>query len=226
MRAILTTLAGLALLQGTEQARYLRVTSTGTATECTFTTERSGAGWTIASVTGRALTVTARYDASGTLLGAEAALGSGDAKKTAVVTVADGRARVQRPGLEAQEFDVPPGVIVTSAPDWTDTFRICRLWDRKKTGRQEFPGLWIHPVQPAQRPTFTAERTGGASLDHQGRKLELERLSIRLRGNSAYAAWADPEGRMIKLVSLPFKEGSTVLVLEGFEASAAALKPE
>lgn len=226
MRAFLTTLAGLALLQGTEQARYLRVTSRGTATECTFTTERSTAGWTIASVTGRALTVTARYDASGALLGAEAGLGSGDAKKTAVVTVTDGRARVQRPGLEAQEFGVPPGVIVTSAPDWTDTFRICRLWDRKKAGRQEFPGLWIHPVQPAQRLTFIAERTGGDSLDHEGRKLELERLSIRLRGNSAYVAWADPAGRMIKLVSLPFKEGSTVLVLEGFETSAAALKPE
>jgi hypothetical protein len=227
MRAFLPNLIGLALLlQGPEQARYLRVTAKGTSTECTFALERTEAGWSIASATGRALTVTARYDAAGTLLAAEAASGTGDAKKTASVAVADGKARVQRPGLEAQEFEVPKGVIVTSAPDWTDTFRICRLWDRAKAGKQEFPGLWIHPVQPAQRLTFTAERTGTDTLDHGGRKLELDRLSIRLRGNSAYAAWADPAGRMIKLVSLPIKETGTVLVLEGFETSAAALKPE
>ncbi len=212
----------LLCLQGAETARYVRVTARGTAPECTFTTERSDAGWKITSVTGRALTVTARYDAAETLLEAEAALGA----KVAKVTVAGGKARVQRPDLEAQEFDVPAGVIVTSAPDWTDTFRICRLWDRKKGGKQEFPGLWIHPVQAAQRLTFTAEKAGAATLEHGGEKLELERLAIRIRGNSLYAAWTDPAGRMIKLVSMPFKETSTVLVLEGFETSAAALKPE
>jgi SpoU rRNA methylase family enzyme len=31
---------------------------------------------------------------------------------------------------------------------------------------------------------------------------------------------------MIKLVSLPFREGSAVLVLEGFEEAAKALRPE
>ena len=54
----------------------------------------------------------------------------------------------------------------------------------------------------------------------------MERLSIRLRGNSPYVAWVDLAGRMIKLASLPFDAGSTVLVLEGFEDSAAALRPE
>jgi hypothetical protein len=159
--------------------------------------------------------VTARYDGAGGLV--EAAAFTAEAR--ASVVVADGKARVKRPDAEAQEFDAPKGVIVTSAPDWTDTFRLCRLADRAKSGPQEFPGLWIHPTQPAQRLTFTIERTGEAAIEN----LKLDRYAIRLRGNSAYVAWADAKGRMIKLVS---KDGGTELYLEGFEAPAGSLKPE
>jgi polyhydroxybutyrate depolymerase len=202
-------------------ARYLRLTPKGPAPECAFTVRKEAAGGSIESVTGR-LTVTARYDASDALVEAGAVLGG----RKAQVTAADGKARVTRPDAEPQDFDAPRGVIVTSAPDWTDAFRLCRLADRSKEGPQEFPGLWIHPDQPAQRLTFAIEKLGGATLEHAGRTLELARWSIRLRGGSRYAAWSDSEGRMIKLVSLPFKEGATELVLEGFAASAATLKPE
>ena len=181
----------------TEVVRYLRMPKM--SLECSFSTLRDADGWTITSVTGP-LTVEARYDASDRLLDARVALRDG---KTARVD---------------HDVDVPRGVIVTSAPDWTDTFRICRLWDRARGGRQEFPGLWIHPVQPTQRLTFAAEfvRRDG----------ELDVVAIRLRGNSPYRAWVDPTGRMIKLVSLPVKEGSTVLVLQGFESAATALPDE
>jgi len=214
---IVVTLAGCAGVEKvptTELARYLRVAPQRTAVECSFSILRNAEGWNITSVTGN-LTVEARYDAKDRLLDAQASLRGG---KAARVGVRGGRAKVTAPGRDDPEIDVPAGVIVTSAPDLTDTFRICRLWDRARGGRQEFPGLWIHPAQPTQRLTFPAEfvRRDG----------ELDVLTLRLRGNSAYRAWVDPSGRMIKLVSLPVKAGSTVLVLEGSEDAARALPDE
>lgn len=205
-----------------ESLRYLRVTPRGVAPECAITVEPQSEGWTISSVTGT-LRLTARYDAAQHLVEAAARIGTGEPAK---VDVVDGRAKVLRPGRPAQDFDAPPGVIVTSAPDWTDTVRLCRLWDRARGGRQEFPGLWIHPEQPAQRLTFSVERTGGDEIRTDSVVLALDRLSIRLRENSAYLAWADPAGRMVKLVSLPFGTGSAVLVLADFEGPAAALRPD
>lgn len=228
--AILCVLLGSPLQEGDRvETRYVRVSPKGKASECAFSVRRSEKGWEIESVTGRGkstLTVTARFDSSDTLLEAEAVLGTGEERKAALVGVVAGKASVQREGQDPQAFEVPAGVIVTSAPDWTDTFLICRRYDRAKAGKQEFPGLWIHPVQPAQRPTFTAEKTGGATVEQGGQKIEVDRLAIRLRGGSAYVAWADPKGRLLKLVSLPYKEGTAELVLEGFEDATAGLKPE
>jgi hypothetical protein len=180
-----------------EVTRYLRVTPERRTLECSFSILRSDDSWSITSVTG-GLTVEARYDAGDRLIDAQAALRNGDKVR---VEAAGGRARITAYGREDLEIDVPAGVIVTSAPDWTDTFRICRLWDRARGGRQEFPGLWIHPVRPTQRLTFSAEFVR--------REGELEVLTIRLRGNSAYLAWVDPEGRMMKLTG-----ADTVLVLQ------------
>lgn len=214
--------AGPAPAVGSENVRYLRVTPRGAVPECSFRIDRHAEGWAISSVTG-ALVVTARYDAAHRLVEAAARLGTGEPAR---VEAAGGRVSVLRSGQAAQQFDAPPGLIVTSAPDWSDTFRICRLWDRAREGRQEFPGLWIHPEKPAQRLTFTAERTGGDAIRSGSGGLALDRLAIRLRGNSDYLAWVDPAGRMIKLVSLPYRDGSVVLVLEGFEGPATALRPE
>jgi len=182
-------------------SRYLCVTSQLTESECTFRTVRGDAGWSIRSITGN-LTVEARYDNADRLIDAQVALRNGDRVRAEVT---DGRAKITADGREDQEVDVPAGVIVTSAPDWSDAFRICRLWDRARGGRQEFPGLWIHPRQPTQRLTFSAE--------HVGREGNLDLLSIRLRGNSAYQASVDREGRMFKLTG-----AGTVLVLEGIES--------
>lgn len=185
-----------------ERVRYLRPNG---ALECAF---EMGEENDIRSVTGP-LTVEARYGPDGALLDARASLASGAAARVGVV---DGRAKVERPGQPPAEFDVPKDVIVTSAPDWTDAFLICRRWRRDGPVLQEFPGLWIHPVQPPQRLTFTAERLGVEG--------GLERLRIRLRGGGTYVAWADRAGRMLKLAASP---GSAVLSLEGVDTSA--LKP-
>lgn len=234
------TLVGLALALSSalaadstdEKCQYLRITPTGLTLESTILLEKSSKGLTISSTTQRGQTtlkVTARYDEADRLVAGTAELtGQDGKKKTARVTAKGDKAQIVRDGhgKEPQDFEVPPGVIITSAPDWTDTFLLCRRYDRTKGGKQEFAGLWIHPEQPAQRLTFTVERLGKATIDHGGQKIELDRLGIHIRNNSPYLGWADQQGRMIRLAGLPFKEGMSVeLVREGYEQSAAKLKP-
>jgi hypothetical protein len=211
-----------------EKWHYLRPGPERFVTECRFTLQQRD-GWTITSVTGQGanpLTVTTRYDRDDRLLGAEAWQTIKDRKTTVRVEVDGGKVKVQRDGQDAQEYEVPAGVIVTSAPDWTDTFLLCRRYDRTRGGKQEFAALWIHPVQPAQRLTFTIERQGKDSVEQGGKKVELDRYLIHIRNNSAYVAWADSQGQMIKLAPLPFKpNAANWLVLEGYEKSVDRLAP-
>lgn len=208
-----------------ETTRYLRPAGDGFATECDFVLKAG----VVESTTQRGktkLVVTARYDDKDRLTTAEVVLHAGDEKKAARVAVRDGKATVERDGKPAQTFEVPPGVIVTSAPDWTDTFLLCRKYDRAKGGKQEFAGLWVHPVEDAQRLTFTAERHDATAIDFDGKRVTLDRYTLRIRGNSAYAAWADADGRLVKLVPLPYKAGATNwLVREGYQKSAGGLTP-
>lgn len=213
----------------TETARYLRPAGKTFATECDFTQKRGEGGWSIESVTRRGattLTVSARYDAKDALTAARVILDSKGAKQTALVRVANGKATVHRDGKPPQTFDVPAGVIITSAPDWTDTFLLCRRYDRARGGRQEFAGLWVHPTEPCRRLTFRIERHGAATIEHAGKTVRLDHCTIELRGGSRYAAWADAEGRMIRLVPLPVQKGAANgIVREGYEKSAAGLRP-
>src|SRR5262249_1718929 len=105
-------------------------------------------------------------------------------------------------------------------------FLLCRGYDRKRGGKQEFLGLWIHPTQPAQLLPFTVERTGKGQIEHTGRPTDVERYTIRIRGPNSYVAWADPQGVMVRLLPTPLKEGTpTGLVREGYEKSTGRLKP-
>lgn len=214
---------------GVEKFRYLRPAGKQFAVECEFTIKSVGKASITESVTYRGKTkmmVTFRHDDKGELTAAAVLLWNNDQKKSAAASVAGGKATVQGEGLPIQVFKAHKGVIVTSAPDWTDTLLLCRRYDRKKTGKQSFPGLWIHPVEPSQRLTFAIERHGPATIEHAGKKSKLDRYTIWLRGNSSYAAWADSAGCMIKLTPVPTKENATNwLVLEGYEKSAATLGP-
>src|SRR5262249_31535015 len=172
------------------------------------------------------LTVLSRYDRRNRLLAAEANLESDGKKKSATVAADDGKAKVRRDGQPVQEFDISPGVIVTSAPDWTDAILMRRRYHAKGGGKQSFPGLWIHPEQACQSLTFAIDKLSEETIDHADMKLKLSRFTIWLRGNSSYAAWADDGGRMIKLVPLPYKENAANwLVLEGYEKAAANMWP-
>lgn len=211
-----------------EMYRYVRTAGDQFVTECAFSIKQEKAGWSIVSKTERGKTtmeVTARYDGEDRLISARAILSADGANKTATVDVKDGKATVKREGEKPIEFDVPKGTIVTSAPDWSDVFLLCRRYDHDKKGKQEFPALWIHPTQAAQRLTFSIDLQGTDRIEHEGKKLELSRFLIRIRGNSDYVAWADNKGRMIRLIPLPFKAPASGMTLEGFEKPAASLRP-
>jgi hypothetical protein len=212
-----------------DRARYVRPAGKDFAVESEIVLWKTKSGSVIDSQTGRGktqLSVVAEYDEGNHLTRAEVTLIHDGDKKAVTVSAGDGKARVQRPGDKPQQFDVPAGVIVTSAPDWTDAFLLCRRYDRKKGGKQSFPGLWIHPEQATQQPTFEIERTGDDAIDPKGKNIKLDRYTIRLRGKSAYCAWADRDGKMIKLLPLPFKEGANNwIALEGFDKHTAGLIP-
>jgi hypothetical protein len=170
--------------------------------------------------------VEARYDATDRLTAARAALTTAGTTATVTVQVKGGKARVVRQGQKPAEFDVPRGTIVTSAPDWSDVFLLCRRYDRGRKGKQEYPGLWIHPTRPPQRLTFSIEWQRADTIRHAGKDLALGRYRIRIRNNNAYVAWADGQGRLIRLLPLPHKEKAAGMTLAGYEPSAARLGAE
>jgi len=208
-----------------ETVRYVRPTGDMFATECEFTITRDATGWNIVSRTGH-MDVEAHYDKDDRLISANSSLSDGKSSKVATVKVKDGKATVERAGAESATFDVPKGTIVTSAPDWSDVFLLCRRYDRTKMGKQEFPALWIHPEKPARRLTFSIEPQGIDALKHDSIKIELTRYLIKIRDGSAYSAWADGDGRMIRLIPLPAKKTAVGMTLEGYEKSAAELRPQ
>jgi hypothetical protein len=206
---MLFLLSAFAAEPAVETLRYLRA-GERPSLESEFKISRADDGSSIESTTHRGplkLTVEVRYDKNGRLTTATAREAAAGAVKSAAVRFADGKAVVTRHDGTTQEFAVAAGVIVTSAPDWTDTLMLCRRYDRAAGGRQEFPGLWIHPVQPAKAPTFVVERAGAEEIAHAGGTLRLTRLTITLRPGSRYVAWADEGGKMVRLSTLPFKPG-------------------
>jgi hypothetical protein len=211
-----------------ETVRYVRPVKDAFAIECQFVITRNDAGWTITSTTDRGtlrMEVVTRYDAEDRPISAKAVLTSGGTAQTATVEVKDGRAMIRRDGQEPREFDAPRGTIVTSAPDWSDVFLLCRRYDASRKGKQEFPALWIHPTQPPQRLTFSIEWQGADLIERDGTRTELGRFAIRIRNNSSYVAWADAQGQMVRLIPLPWNENAPGLTREGFEKSAAGLRP-
>src|SRR5262249_9153186 len=97
--------------------------------------------------------------------------------------------------------------------------------DRTRKGKQEFPALWIHPGQPARRLTFSAELQGADRVEQNGKGVELGRYRIRIRDGSAYVAWADADGGLIRLVPLLTKGPGRGFTREGYEKAAAGLRP-
>jgi len=205
--------------------RYLRPAGDGWTNECLFTTAKRDNGWSIASVTERGqlrLTLETSYGPKDALATSVLTLRNGDKEAVAIVAVKDGVARVQLPEQPLKKLEISPGVIVTSAPDWTDTLLLCARYDHAAGGKQVFSALWYHPEQPVQLLKLSVERQGYDTIQRDGKNVKLARFTIQLRGNSQYVAWATMDGTMVRLIPLPAKaKQRSGLIFEGYEKSGA-----
>lgn len=208
------------------KTRYLRPAGGGWALECEFEVRTRGAGWAIGSTTQRGKTqliVQAAYDEENGLRSGEIILKDGKQDQAVVLKRNQNKLDVRRAGAETQSFEVPPGVIVTSAPDWTDVFLLCKRYRHADGGKQIFAALWVHPEQPTQLLKLSIERHDYDTIKHDGKDIKLARFTIELRGKSQYAAWATMEGTLVRLIPVPHKaQQRTGLILEGHEKTPAA----
>jgi hypothetical protein len=186
-----------------EIVRYVRMSEKGPVNESEIRFDHDTGGRTITSVTTRgrtSLTLVSRYDADNRLRRASVQLTTKAATSTATVKVADGKATVERTGAAPATLDCPPGVIVTSAPDWTDAVIAVRRYDPRGEAAQEFPGLWIHPTEAPARLTFKLTRQREEEVTRDGRGVRLLRLVLELRGGAKYAVWRDDAGQLVRLM--------------------------
>lgn len=208
--------------------RYLRPAGDSWATECVFTIAKKGEGWSIAGATERGalkLTLETRYRPKDVLEASVLTVRNGDKESLAIAAcLQEGVARVQLPEQPLKMLDVPRGVIVTSAPDWTDVLLLCARYDQTAGGKQTFPALWYHPEQGVQLLKLHIERQGHDTIEHGDKKIKLTRFAIHLRGNSAYAAWATPDGTLVRLIPLPAKGKRSGLILDTFEKEKSVLE--
>jgi hypothetical protein len=210
-----------------DTVRFLRPAGADWVFETEVRIQADASGTKIASRTGREkaqLAIESRFDKSERLLAASVTESRNDVERAARVEVRDATARVTRAGGEQAEFDCPPGVIVTSAPDWTDVVLMVKRFDRQRGGKQEFAGLWIHPTQEPRRLTFSITHLGGDMIEHEGKQLSLDRFRIVLRGGSRYIGWGDAQGKLIRLT--PESAPQQGIVLDGWQKSAGPLRAE
>jgi hypothetical protein len=198
--------------------KYVRPAKAGFADETEVRVRKEEDGYVITSITQRPntkLTLTSRFDAKDRLVEAKVVVDDGKTSTSATAKVTGGSVRVERDKGDARSFDCPAGVIVTSAPDWTDAILAVRRYDPKGKATQEFPGLWIHPTQEPQRLTFKLTRQGESAVSHKDRKVTLTRFLLELRGGSRYTLYGNPQGRLVRLS--PEGKPKQSILLSGWE---------
>lgn len=228
MSFLLPLVAGCALLPAADAEkpaplRYLRLDMGKYVLDSEVTTARTDDG---SAVTSRAegpdekMTLTLRYNGAGKLTSAEATLDG--TRKVATLSVGEkGTATLKRGGITDFLKDLPADPVVTTT-GWGDVLQLVRRYDGAKGGKQEFGGLWIHPVQGLQNETFTVERQAAVTVTVKDKEVKLDRYRMKVRGGD-FAAWADPEGRVVRVQGLAAK--SAPVVLEGYEDATKGLRP-
>jgi hypothetical protein len=217
----------LLLVQGEAETpkpvRYLKLEGDRFVLESEVTDSPSSSGSKYVSRTMRGpetMTLTIQRDKDGNVVGAEIVSLKGEVRKTASVDLRAEPAKIKRGGV-TDLVKVPANPVVTTAPDWSDVFELVRRYDAKKGGKQEFPGLWVHPSQPFLMPTFTIERSGVDGVKLKDETQELTRYLVGLR-NASYKVWARADGRVCKI--LPEGDKAMPVVLEGYEEATRGLK--
>ena len=197
-----------------------------TESEIAVTPEKRGSVYT--STTSRTsddgdvkMTLTLRLDPANAITSAEAVLTTPKTKKKATLTLFKGNARIKRDGTTELLDGVPEAPVVTTAPDWSDVIQLVTRYDAKKGGKQEFGGVWFHPVEKWQFLKFAIERTGEDKITLKDREIKLYRNEINLR-SGGYRTWSDADGRVVRIV--PLGQGGMPIVLEGYEEATHELK--
>ena len=236
--ALGTAVAGLFVLScggrtlhGTDQResetiRYLRVSGSEFVKEFEIQLTQTEQSFVVKSTTQRGeqtLIVSSQFDANNTLVSARVSLRRGERAQSASVRVTNRTARVLRDGNKSDELACPSGVIVTSAPDWTDSFMAVRRYDPKGSATQTFPGLWIHPTREPLELTIKLTRLGHDSVMLRNKSTILDRFLLVLCGGSRYIVWRNQQGQLVRLVHA--MEGNGGIVLTGWERATRNLKP-
>jgi hypothetical protein len=207
----------------TVKLRYLRPEGGKWVLESELTLQRRKDGRFYRSKTVRGketMTLTVERDASEGLVKAEVVHDMNGTVTTATVTPHEGKLRFKR-GAFNEDFDLKDSVFFTTAPDWSDVVALVSLYDRKKGGKQEYPGMWVHPLRGALTPRYSIERVGEDQIKVDGVEQTLGRYKIRLRA-STNTVWAFASNRICKI--LPDGEKATPIVLEGYEEATKGLK--
>jgi hypothetical protein len=205
-------------------SRYLRPAGAKLVLESEVTEKRSATGVVYVSLTDRGaekMTLTLRFDKDRKLQSAEALQVTKDGKKSATLTVRGNAAELVRADGGKESFKLMGEPVVTTAPDWSDIFQVIQRYDHKKMGKQEFPGLWIHPTKPARQLSFVVEPLGKDEIVMGMKKVTLTRFRVTLR-SGAYLVWADDGGQVIRLC--PATRPAALVVLDGFADATRDLR--
>ncbi|HEX5270915.1 MAG TPA: hypothetical protein VFW33_10525, partial [Gemmataceae bacterium] len=191
-----------------------------TAAEVTTTRGDDGTFVTIKSERpDEKMTVTLRYDRDGKLTAADAVQG----RKGVTLTLGEkGTGTMKRGGITDLLKDLPANPVVAAGPDWADVLQVVRRYDGAKGGKQEIAGFSIDPVQGFQKQKFTAETLPPVTIAVKDKEMKLDRYRLKVRGGD-YAAWADGDGRVVRLQGVA--RGAVPVVLDGFEDATRGLKP-
>ena len=208
--------------------RYLRPSGDKYVVESEITVTPGERGSVYTSTTNRStdagelkMTLTLRLDADNAIRSAEAVLTTSKGTKKATLTLFRDHAQLRRGGTLDLLNHVANAPVVTTAPDWSDVIQLVTRYDAKKGGKQEFGGIWIHPIDQPLTPTFTIERVGEDKITLKDQDIKLFRHDIRLR-SGGYRAWSDADGRVVRIV--PHGSGGTPIVLEEYEVATRELR--
>ena len=214
--------------------KYMRPDGDKYVLESEITVTPGKRGWTYSSTTHRTtgdgdltMQLTIQLDAENTIQSAEAVLTTPKETKKATLTLFKDHARLKRGGTMEILQRMPAAPIVTTAPDWSDIMQLIKRYDAKKGGKQEFGGIWFHPVEQTLTPTFTIDCTGTDNITLKDKdtleekEIRLHRYDIRLR-SGGYRAWSNDEGHIVRIV--PRGTNGSPVVLEGYEELTRKLK--
>lgn len=209
-----------------ELFQYVRPAGSEFIPETEFKLETMTTGLVITSVTQQGqqkLTLVSRYRGEQELLQASVAvLRAGQPEESAEVRVTGERGRILRGDLPVVTLPCPPGVIVTSAPDWTDAFLAVRRYRHMGPATQTFAGLWIHPQREPLELSIQLTKIGQVSVRRGEEPQQLDRFRLILRAGTTYTVWGNSQQQLVRL--LPAKASSGGIMLQGWEDATRELR--